>query len=336
MTLKLSVRAGSPRQVFVWLVLLITLAICGALVAGRGAETGLRARNAGTIVEGELVDVGGRALHVRCIGKGAPLVLLETGGAVPAVLNYPLQDRIARYTRTCAYDRAGLGLSDAATPGRDFEARAADAWTALERMEEAGPYLLVGSSFGGMLARKEAVLGSHRVVGLVLVDAAEEQFVFSHLDDLRRQLWQLRLLEYLAQAHLLGSLLKLTPVLDHLRPDYRQAAISQLSRPGHWRAALDEIAAYDATPPKDRRVGGLGSLGSTPLVVITRAEGDPRTAGASEWSQAQRRLLRLSSNARLSVAPNKGHNIASDDPDFVAAEVQRLVALARTRAAGSW
>jgi pimeloyl-ACP methyl ester carboxylesterase len=46
--------------------------------------------------------------------------------------------------------------------------------------------------------------------------------------------------------------------------------------------------------------------------------------------------LRLSSNARLSVAPNKGHNIASDDPDFVAAEVQRLVALARTRAAGSW
>lgn len=331
MTLGSSGRVGRPRHIFASSVVFLALAICGALAAGKVAQTSVSGRRADAMAEGQFVDVGGRALNVRCKGQGAPLVLLETGGAVPAVMNYPLQDRIAQFTRACAYDRAGLGLSDPAPQGRSFEARAGDAWAALDRIGERGPYLLVGSSFGGLLARTEARQGSRPIAGLVLVDAAEEQFVFSHLEDLRHQLWQLKLAEGLARMHMMGGLLMLAPGFDRMGPVYRQVAISQLSKPGHWRAALDEIAAYDATPIANRRAGGFGSLGSIPLTVITWSAPNPRGASRSEWSQAQRRLLRLSSNTRLVIAPSKGHNIASADPAFVADEVRRMVMVARAR-----
>src|SRR5262249_1686113 len=58
---------------------------------------------------------GGRRLNLHCTGSGRPTVLLEAGAGNSIVTWRHVHAQIARFTRVCAYDRAGLGFSDAAT-----------------------------------------------------------------------------------------------------------------------------------------------------------------------------------------------------------------------------
>src|SRR3954464_15034940 len=63
---------------------------------------------------GRMVDTGNGRRHIFCEGRGAPTVVLITGNGIPAILIRPLQDQVARFSRVCAYDRAGLGWSEPA------------------------------------------------------------------------------------------------------------------------------------------------------------------------------------------------------------------------------
>jgi pimeloyl-ACP methyl ester carboxylesterase len=62
---------------------------------------------------GDRVDVGGRHLYVECVGSGSPTVLLEAGFGGSSRDWTPVLLELGRTSRTCAYDRAGLGYSDA-------------------------------------------------------------------------------------------------------------------------------------------------------------------------------------------------------------------------------
>ena len=61
---------------------------------------------------GRLVDVGGHRLHIWCMGRGSPAVVLENGlgGSTPAWGH--VQPHVAGFTQVCSYDHAGLGYSD--------------------------------------------------------------------------------------------------------------------------------------------------------------------------------------------------------------------------------
>ena len=61
---------------------------------------------------GQAVDVGGRTLNLYCSGEGNPTVIFETGGNDPGYAWTPVQTKIATFTRSCWYDRAGVGWSD--------------------------------------------------------------------------------------------------------------------------------------------------------------------------------------------------------------------------------
>ena len=69
---------------------------------------------------GQLVDVGGHRLHVWTRGEGSPAVLLEAGVAASSLSWARVQPALATVTRVCAYDRAGLAWSDAASSPRTF------------------------------------------------------------------------------------------------------------------------------------------------------------------------------------------------------------------------
>ena len=67
---------------------------------------------AATPPPGHLVDIGGYRLHLWCTGDGAPAVILDTGlGGSSAGWGF-VQPDVARFTRVCSYDRAGMGYSD--------------------------------------------------------------------------------------------------------------------------------------------------------------------------------------------------------------------------------
>ncbi|MGV1037468.1 MAG: alpha/beta fold hydrolase [Candidatus Nanopelagicales bacterium] len=76
-------------------------------------------------------------------------------------------------TRVCWYDRPGLGYSPARVGRRVTTARQArELNAALAATGETGKYILVGHSYGGLLARSFANQYRSQTAGLVLVDAS--------------------------------------------------------------------------------------------------------------------------------------------------------------------
>src|SRR4051794_21880018 len=61
---------------------------------------------------GEMVDLGGRRLHLNCTGSGTPAVMVENGGGSFSIEWALVQLDVAKQTRICTYDRAGYAWSD--------------------------------------------------------------------------------------------------------------------------------------------------------------------------------------------------------------------------------
>src|SRR5436190_8751947 len=57
---------------------------------------------------GQLVDVGGYRLHINCTGQGTPIVVVESGWGDFSATWARMQPEVAKTTRICTYDRAGM------------------------------------------------------------------------------------------------------------------------------------------------------------------------------------------------------------------------------------
>lgn len=110
-------------------------------------------------------------LHLELAGDcGGAAVILESGISASCLNWTYVFGELAKAGLVCRYDRAGLGWSD--LPPQALSARGiVDHLRAT--LDQAGvpkPYILVGHSFGGMMARYHASLYPQEVQGLVLVD----------------------------------------------------------------------------------------------------------------------------------------------------------------------
>jgi pimeloyl-ACP methyl ester carboxylesterase len=131
---------------------------------------------------GRLVGIGGgRSLFADCVGSGSPTVVLEAGFGGDTFNWREVQPQLGRTTRTCAYDRAGLGNSVALPGVHDARDEISDLQRLLQSAHIAPPYVLVGHSYGGLLVRLFAKAYPGETGGVVLVDAMTR-------DQTRRQL----------------------------------------------------------------------------------------------------------------------------------------------------
>jgi pimeloyl-ACP methyl ester carboxylesterase len=120
------------------------------------------------------VAVEGRAIRMLISGSGESTVVFENGGGAPLEMWGKIQPHASRFTRTVAYDRAGVGLSDAGPLPRDGRRIAEDLHRALRAAGEAPPYVLVGASLGGLYIRIFAGMYPEDVSAMVLVDPTHE------------------------------------------------------------------------------------------------------------------------------------------------------------------
>ena len=145
-------------------------ALMAVAAIGGGIQTVAEALDAEPRMPGQLIDVGGHSLHLRCSGSGSPTVVLEPGaGLMSSTLGW-IAPAVARETRVCVYDRAGHGWSEPADSPQDAEQTATDLHTLLQRGNVPGPYVLAGHSFGGLYVQRFAAQFPDDVAGLVLVD----------------------------------------------------------------------------------------------------------------------------------------------------------------------
>ena len=126
---------------------------------------------------GLMVDVGGYRLHLWCFGQGGPTVVFDSGLGGTAFDWYAVMRDVSGFTTACAYDRAGMGYSDAG-PSPRTSRRIAGELAELVRLSETRlPVVLVGWSAGGLYVRVYASEHESQVAGLLLVDAAHEDQV---------------------------------------------------------------------------------------------------------------------------------------------------------------
>ena len=112
------------------------------------------------------------SLYVECVGSGTPTVLLEAGFGRDSQDWTDVLQELGKTTRTCAYDRAGIGVSEPIAGVHDAGDEIRDLERLLDRGRIEPPYVLVGHSYGGLLARLFARAHPDQTGGVVLVDSA--------------------------------------------------------------------------------------------------------------------------------------------------------------------
>ena len=127
------------------------------------------------IVEG-LFEVNGHDLYARCAGHGAPTVLYLHGWMTHkesmAVDNgLWIEGQLHDEHRFCGYERRNTGRSEVLPGAQTPEEIVADIVGLADAVGEEGPFILLGASFGGMVAHAFAVTHPDQVAGIVLLDA---------------------------------------------------------------------------------------------------------------------------------------------------------------------
>ncbi|MEU8897004.1 alpha/beta hydrolase [Nocardia sp. NPDC048505] len=120
---------------------------------------------------GQRYDLAERRLFLHRSGSGGPaVVFLPAAGAVG--LDYlALHDRVAEFTTSVLYDRAGTGWSDPATLPRTATEVATELHALLRLADVPGPYVLVAHALGGAYAIRFAQLFPEQVAALVALDS---------------------------------------------------------------------------------------------------------------------------------------------------------------------
>lgn len=119
-------------------------------------------------------------LAMTCTGSTGPVVVLEAGLDTSGDTFEPLVEALGDQ-RVCVYDRAGVGLSAPLPPSAPdpWPGTAADALAeTLAAQGQQPPYVMLGWSYGGMVAQAFATRHPDLVTGLVFEDSSvPEQFV---------------------------------------------------------------------------------------------------------------------------------------------------------------
>lgn len=331
-----------PRRSWRWWITRVLLGllalVVGLFAAGAVARANLHARFPPT---GQLVDVGGYRLHIACQGSGAgPTVILDAGIGETSLTWALVQPEVARFAKVCAYDRAGVGWSDASPKPRSVPVMVEELHALLERAGLKGPFVLVGHSLGGVISRQYAALYPKEVSGLVLVDSAhEDQFrrypepVVASTVRATQQVRTLEILITLGIPALIPSLAPLEPRLPKPIAEANRALTT--ADPKHVTAGRGEIEGQMQGGTKP-----VTTLGNLPLVVLSRGHTDPGMFDASVtpevvaqterlWTEMQLELTALSSQGQRVVAQKSGHSIQLDQPDLVIGAIREVHAAQR-------
>jgi pimeloyl-ACP methyl ester carboxylesterase len=298
----------------------ILIGLCGLI--GVAAFTGatsqwLATRNelAATPPPGHLVDIGGYRLHLWCTGDGAPAVILDAGlGGSSADWGF-VQPDVARFTRVCSYDRAGMGYSDPGPSPRTARRIASELAELLVRGGIDRPVVLVGASIAGFAVRVFASDHPERAAGLVLVDASHED----QAHEVPRMARFVPLLSTLGVLRLLG--ISFGQRIESLAPSVRPFARATSFRAAGYHAAADELIHVRESASEVRSSRRKLTI---PVLVITGGR------GADENSrQLQRDQASLSERGCLVIAQESGHVVAVEQPEVVVNAIRSVVETAR-------
>tara|TARA_R110002126_G_scaffold15185_1_gene62473 strand:- start:4012 stop:4854 length:843 start_codon:yes stop_codon:yes gene_type:complete len=274
--------------------LILSLAIIGFIGAGSvyGAENAAGA--AGRTLKLNINDV---MLEVEKQGKADVTVVFEAGFGTDLRTWQPVIAALGNNISTVAYSRAGLGQSTAADAPRNIQQHINDLHTLLTALKVNGEIVLVGHSYGGLLATEYARQFPEQISALVLIDPAvmAQRKVFLQADKGR----------VLRDDQML---LKMMPTA--LQQDY-QLLITQL----------------DAAPA---RVNPLPATIRTSLITSTKTYQQPfvfeeTQLGKQLWLNLHNALFKEVTHGQHIRVSDAGHNLHQDKPQLIAQAITAII-----------
>ena len=286
---------------------------------------------------GQLVDVSGYQLELNCIGEGSPTVILTYGFADNSLTWTAVQKQIADQgqVRVCAWDRAGLGWSEALPQQRARTPSdvAAELHTLLTKADIPGPYVMVGHSLGGMYTRLYAIKYPEDVAGIALLDSShessngdlppksiEELAPAPSANPLYFTLVRLGILRLFGQSLLTG----LQPAAVYLSEDVKPTYMGLTGRLKALQAWANEEAGMTQDDPI---LEANTSLGDKPLALLVSTQGIKNNA---RWQKAQEMMATYSSNSRTQIVSDSEHMLQWQYPEAVTTTVVDVIESVRT------
>jgi pimeloyl-ACP methyl ester carboxylesterase len=283
---------------------------------------------------GALVDVGGHKVHLYCTGSEGPTVVLLAGASSFSIDWALVQPKLS--SRTCAFDRPGYAWSDKAGVVDDGNQVARDLHEVLLRTNQPRPYILVGQSLGGLFARLMYDTFPEDVGGMVLIDAAHEDGLFTSVDGKPVPITSLSEAEYLA-----ANFPSLPPGVPEARledahrrlpENIQQLHLALLTRffDSMKSATVPEMIAFQkasyATLTRLHHLSALQQhpLHDVPLVVLSRGMNNDALQ-----QRLQADLARLSTNVLHVTVENVDHEIHLYAPDVTVSWIETIVEAVR-------
>jgi pimeloyl-ACP methyl ester carboxylesterase len=254
-----------------------------------------------------------------------------------------VQPAISAFTRACAYDRAGLGWSEAAPAPRTF-ARILDELQIVATVA-GSRVVLVGHSFGSLIVRGYAARHPDHVAGIVLVDPPIEWI--ERAPDRARMLRRARQAsavgEFLARIGVVRASLtlltggrpgaprafakafgptafrtleRLVGEVRKMPPELHAAVQAHWSEPKCFHAMSEYLGVLER---EAAIIASAVPAPEIPIVVISGGHQPPAEIAAHQ------RMAAASPNGRHVVAAKSGHWILFDEPEIIVEAVRTLV-----------
>eukprot|EP00439_Symbiodinium_sp_Y106_P087938 s1_g474.t1 len=257
---------------------------------------------------GELFDLGDVSLHMVCRGQGSQTVLLSSGMGNPAASWRPLSRALEPNFRVCSYDRDGLGWSEDSGGPRDAGLASGRLALLLDASSIDGPVILVGHSYGAVVARIFAKDNPERVSALILLDSSHEdmgeRFPSVAQEGFRDLLDGWQLAPWLNVFGLPRAFDLFAPAIDGLEgTDYDQS-LALLNSISHMRGTAEEARGWERSAAAGRKVLQVG-LDDLPLDVFVA--GDWPDEMLPSWREMQTELSKLSSDGRYYFVEDANH-----------------------------
>jgi pimeloyl-ACP methyl ester carboxylesterase len=250
------------------------------------------------------VDVGGFKLNTRVMGEGNPAVIMVSGldGILDSWTKVQLQ--VAEFTQCVTYDRAGYGLSEPGPEPRSAFKAAQELHILLKTMEIKPPYILVASSYGGILILSYANLYPNDIAGMIFVDVKDGTTFDRWKKDLRPEKYE-----------------QLFNIFDDAYNDYE----------GSLKAEWEALKRTIGKPLK------MENLPDVPVVVLTSI----RLSDEEKKYELTPEVIQSSLNAHKELAERfprhthittekSGHDIQWEEPELVISQIRKIVELVRS------
>lgn len=229
-------------------------------------------------------------------GSSEYVVVFEAGFGSDATTWQAVIDELDGELRTINYSRAGLGSSPAASSPRSIKQHISDLRILLTSLDVSANVIMVGHSYGGLVAAEMVQTHPNMIAGLVLVDPATlaQRTAFKNADAARVSADDEMLLQFMP---------------TDLQGDYKKL--------------IDQMDNYN---------GGVVPLpDAIPVTLFTSTATfekpfvfEETNAGRASWLNLHKELLREVRHSTHVLVPDAGHNIHIERPADVSKSILEM------------